>query len=604
MAMQSVTIELNRFGDPEGVLTLSETYLRAIGNEPIVEASIGLKQKAFSRRMKKLGYDRFRHGSADDVRTAAETALAELIEPISGLLPVPEGASGELRQMDIVTNALELAQLPFEVLEENRPDIVLTRRVRQPWPRPPVVLDAAPKVLFVWAEPFKRNSTTRRQTVPHAAHRDLLDRVLSVWFTLNGREETLVEIANATFDQLKAALRDPEHGFTHVHILAHGHYDEENEEIYLLLEDDEGRRSLHSSKALRGIYDDPNLPRPGTVILATCHGGEIDPLEAGGTLGQVLHEAGVPVVLASQLALTQTGSCELVREFLARVVNGEDPRRALRACRDVLREQQDKTYYDRVALVGYVHLAEDFADHLPDVQLTVALARLEAASRSAAKAETTAETRSQFARVRAGLEELDQSAKVHGKLHEELLGLRASSLKRESESEWTAALSASPEEQKEHVERSREALRAARIAYGEAAVLSRDHHWTAVQSLVLDAVVDGSLVTRRWDWIAACQASRDAVQRSPKPIDRLWGLGSIAELHILAPLVGEELDLADEDVRDLLEIAKSEGGWPLSVVVRQLDRYLNWWGTDDIWKLPGDVLYRVRVVRSRLVSNP
>ena len=594
--MQSITIELNRLGDAEGVLRLSESYMRAVGNDPIEEAKVQLKQKAFGLCMKKLSYDRFRSGPTGEVRAEAEQALAELIQPIKDLLPIPDYDTEGLLQVDVVTNALELAQLPFEVLEEGHEDIVLTRRVRQQWPRPPVVYEPAPRVLFVWAEPKRRD---KRQTVPHDRHRKLFEEVLADWLEAGKPEKTLVEIGNATFAQLQQALCDPGNGFTHVHVLAHGRYDEEQEEVYLLLEDDEGLGSRHSPGELSALYEDPDLPRPGTIMLATCHSGEVDPLEAGGTLGQALHEAGVPVVLASQLALTKTGSDELIRTFLASTVLGEDPRRALRACRDALRTRDD-TYYDRVALVGYVHLEADFEDNLASHKLAIALSRLEAASKAAARA-APSQALERFARVRGELAKLRQS-EVAGKLLEELLGLQASSLKREAECAWAGAAKTEGAEREALLEASRKAVRDAQVAYREAGRVSRDHHWTGVQSLVLDAVVDGSIAERHWDWIAAHQASRDDAHCAATDEDRFWGLGSIAELHILAPLVDEQDVLEPQDVETMLELSKAIGDWPLHVVVRQLDRYLEWWSKDDAWNLPEKVLERAQAVRDALTG--
>ncbi len=599
-AVKSVTIEMNRFGDPEGVLRLSEAYLRAIGSNPVQEANIGLKQKDFRLRMKKLSYDRFRSGSPDDVRDEAETALGELIEPISAFLSVPSLGAGSLLQIDVVTNALELAQLPFEVIEEQHDGIVLTRRVRQPWPRPPVVSAAAPRVLFVWAEPKKRATSDKRLTVPHQRHEELLEEVLADWLEAGERDKTLVEIENATFAEIAGKLGDPEHGFTHVHLLAHGRYDEETEKVYLLLEDEEGLGSDHSPRELAELFQARDLPRPGTVVFATCHSGEVDPLQAGGTLGQVLHEAGVPVVVASQLALTQNGSDELIRTFLRRIIGGDDPREALRTCRDALRRRREETYYDRVAVVGYIHLEEDFEKKLPARKLAVALKRLEAASKAAAKAATPLDTRRRFRAVREELLALRQSAAIEKDLLEELLGLLASSLKREAECAWAAAQLAEGQERATLLEDSRNALRQAQAAYREAAQVSLDHHWTGVQSLVLDAVVDGTLAQRRYDWIAACQASRAAARRADDAEQSFWGLGSIVELHLIAPLAGESDALTEAQVDTLLELSSQIGDWPLEVLLRQLDRYLNWWGKDEVWKLPPAVLERARAVRQAL----
>ncbi len=603
--MQSITIELNRFGDDEGILKSSEKYLRAIGNEPIVEAKIGLKQKEFRRLMKKLSYDRFRISDLEEVQKEAEDALKDLGKHIKDLLPLSDSESEELYQVDVVTNALELAQLPFEVIEETRNDIVLTRRVRQPWPRPPVVISNAPKVLFVWAEPLKKNSSSKRYTVPHDEHRDLLKEILADWCELKDPKKTLVEIGNATFNKVKETLQKPDHGFTHVYVLTHGCYNEEKEEVNLLLENEEGRASYHSSEDLKSIYENLDLPRPGTIVLSTCFSGEIDPLEADGTLGQVLHAVGIPVVLASQLALTKKGSSDLVGSFLAQVINGEDPRLALWACRDMLRQNQEETFYDRVALVGYVHLPEDFEEKLPTLKLKIALARLEAASKSAVEAESFEDTRDRFKRIRTELDKLDRPGTIRGKLLEELKGLKASSLKREAESAWTAAKSVSPEKKLEYWKHSRKTLREASKAYRDAARLSRDHHWTAVQSLVLDAVLNGTIAAeRKWDWIAAHQAAEDyAANMALDPIDRFWGQGSLVELRILAPLVDESCEPLTEKQNEILhEIVESEGNWPLNVLIRQLDRYKEWWGEDDDLKLPEEIKQRAITVREIIES--
>lgn len=587
--MLSTTIELKRFGDPEGILRLKEEYLRDVDNRPTEEVTLGLKQKAFRLTMKKLSYDRFRGSSADEVREAAEAALRELHGEIANLLPVEIGEAGRLQQLDVVTTALEVAQLPFEVLEEHEGDVVVTRRVRQPWPPPLTVSGPEPRVLFAWATPKWSATSSRRDDVPYEAHRELLGDVLSDWLDEANPEKTLVEVEHATFDKIREKLADPKHGFTHVLILAHGVYDDEEEAVFLLLEDEDGVRSRHAPAELADLYANKALARPGMLILATCHGGEVDPLEAGGTLGQVLHEAGIPVVLASQLALTQTGSEELVGTFLREVVDGGDPREALRVCRDRLRERSKDTYYDRVALVGYVDLERGFEERLAESKLEIKLKRLKALSKKSVS--SPEETWEVLERVRVELQELRDSGTVKDELLEELIGLQASSLKREAQAAWESVGSvASEDQQAKYLERSREALREARGFYREAGRLSRDHHWTAVQSLVLDALAGELGEDRRFDWISAYQASRD---------DETWGLGSIAELHIIAPLVGEGDVLRDEDVAAFRAFSDAEDGWPMQSLLDQLDRYLGWWAEDEEWLLSDETLDRAHAVYSR-----
>ena len=646
--MQSLTVEFQRFGDPTGVIRLSDRYIRTIGTTaPAEEVSFALSQEILDRGMDALDYRRFERaaGDPDAVRATAEYFLDDITRFLEDFLlgdELPTDGEGPF-QIDIVTHALELAQLPFEILEESHPELVITRRIRQTWPPPKVNRGNVPKVLFAWAEPRVRPGSNRRMEVPHDRHLELFDKVLDDWGGVTGG--AFAELENTTRKKLADALTE-KHKFTHVHLLAHGvgpgpQSKPQGERINLTgkpapsklvaLENEDGSIDRCAPDALAELFS--SVPRPETFAMATCHSAEVDPVRSGGTLAHHLHAAGVPIVLASQLALTQDGSDELIRTFLAKIIEGDDPRVAVRACRDALRASVEKTYYDRVALVSYIHVGDDLESQLLEKRFKVSLAHLKAISREAndrvesavknlgsakdftpehrAEAE---EIRLRFAEVRERLDKHENDPKLTKAQREELRGLQASSLKREAEAAFYLGRALSGDDSREWQEHSREVLRGAADAYRRAAEVSRDHHWTWVQWLVLEAVHRGSLADLEEDWIVAKVAARDSASLVP-PRDAsesdqkdfaeraIWGWGSLCELYLLAPLVGrvDALSEAKECLDNLVRGSRAlNDGFPITSTLTQLERYETWWGADANWKLPPGVIDHAKELHDHL----
>ena len=622
--MKNLTIEYQRFGDPTGVLRLSDRYIRTVGATELAdEVPFDVPQENLTRAMALLDYGRLSRAEPG-ARDAAEKVLRGLAPHIERFLlrdGLPSG-NADFVQLDVVTRALELAQLPFEIIEESRPHLIVTRRIRQPWPPPEVVEGDRPKVLFAWAEP-------PRMDVPHDRHRELLNEILRDL----GGANAIVEVPHATRSDLSEFL-DGKHGFTHVHLLVHGlaHAVSRQDDPLDLAQKAPSSAALALETADHKLDRCPpdelarwlsRGPKPQVVTIATCHSAEVDPIGSGGTIAHTLHAAGVPVVLASQLALTKDGSDFLVRVFLKQVIDGEDPRKALRLCRDGLRADKDTTYYDRVALVGYVHLDPHLEERLIERRFRVELARLkaisaEARARVARAVESLAsgneladqkrdeaEIRSRFEDVRSRLAKLAPNRTLSKAQREELLGLHASSLKREAEAAWSLGRVLTGDFAKDWQERSRGALREATEAYGRAAKVSRDHHWTWVQWLVLLAVQNGrGLQERATDWEIATVASRDAAEReTPTDADgkerraiaedSVWGWGSLSELYLLAPLVGrpdaiaEAKECLDNVVRGSRDLNKRDA---IDATRDQLARYQTWWGEDPTWQLPKEII--------------
>jgi len=644
LTMQSLTIEYQRFGDPTGVIRLSDRYIRTLGTTtPTEEVGFELSQENLDLAMAALDYGRFEY--ADDlekVRHTAEHVLIDLAPYMRRFLLGKTFRRGARQpcQIDIVARPLELAQLPFEVLEEFDPNLVVTRRIRQPWPMPETVRDNIPKVLFVWAEPARRPGSRRRMEVPHERHRELLRALLHDW-----GNDAIVEVANATAADLVSALAGGAR-FTHVHLLAHGvgpdsHLASMGERIdltrklpstnCLALENPDGSIDRFPPEKLAALFE--TVPRPETFVIATCHSAEVDPIRSGGTVAHALHAAGVPVVLASQLALTVAGSDVLIDTFLAAVIDGIDPREALRAARDQLRESSETTYYDRVALVGYVHIDDGLTQRLRQRRFEVALQRLKRISQDADRRTESAiidldrckaltpeqfaeagQIRQRFGLVRNRLNELEHDHALTKAQREELHGLQASAMKREAEAAWKLGRVLPGANAQDWLEHSHGMLREAASAYRRAAEISRDHHWTWVQWLVLEAVQDGTLSGSKTDWItakaAACDAaSRKAARGTPGDERRLiakeanWAWGSLIELDLLAPLAGydDALDHAKRAARALVKAARRRRDpFAIDSTLAQLTRYREWWGADPEWKLPTSVVQQARELEEHL----
>ncbi|MES9990668.1 MAG: CHAT domain-containing protein [Candidatus Thiodiazotropha sp.] len=641
MELSSLTVELQRFGDPTGVIRLSDRYIRTIGTTaPAQEIGFELSQENLDRAMATLDYSRFEYAEdSNAVRTTAEYVLHDLAPYLERFLlgekpPHFKGTRARkdsCHQLDVVARPLELAQLPFEVLEASNPNLIVTRRIRQPWPMPKVVRDNTPKVLFAWAEPKRSPGSRRRMEVPHERHLQKLKKILGVW-----GDSAIVEVANANLEELSSKLTDAAR-YTHVHLLMHGVGAEPRKmaageridlqsspppTTCLAFEKADGSIDRVPPKQLASLFTQVDH-RPETFAIATCHSAEVDPIRSGSTVAHALHAAGVPIVLGSQLALTKAGSDELIDIFLNKVVQGVDPRRALRATRDKLRELSETTYYDHVALVGYIHIDDGLSQRLLQRRFEVALKRLKQNSSSAERQTSQAITelgqakaitpeqqqqaekiRQEFEAVRNGLDRHQHDPALTKAQREELHGLQASALKREAEAAWKLSLVLTGADAETWRDHSRDMLRQAAAAYRRAAEISRDHHWTWVQWLVLEAVQQGNLSDSQADWTTAMVAARDITNRNASNCktkderqqlaeQKNWAWGSIIELNLLAPLVGHPsaLKQAVGATKALVKAAhRRKDPYPIESTLAQLSRYNDWWGSDDEWKLPKEVV--------------
>ena len=170
---------------------------------------------------------------------------------------------------------------------------------------------------------------------------------------------------------IDAVPRQLENSFTYVHILAHGAETQEAEGsaygVYLPAIDSDQKPSIEVSDVVTGerfasmLSSIPRAHWPSMVFAASCDSAnQSGVLIPGGSFGHALHEAGVPLVVASQFPLTTEGSVTLTRTFYEDLAWGSEPLPTLARGRAVL-HSEDAYAHDWASIVIYDGLPDDLA---------------------------------------------------------------------------------------------------------------------------------------------------------------------------------------------------------------------------------------------------
>lgn len=607
MKLKRLRIEILRTGGRRAVLEEWRQYIRVVGDRPAVTFNCPVGEAELRRLLVRL---RPRRGGMDQADVErAERALVEMGEIAADAVPALERTGGAAVEIDLVLNSAEMAAIPFEavcvhgvpVFADKTAVAVPIRQVRvrseravRPWP-------ARPRVLFAWSQPDGE--------VPFKRHRGALQAALSDWSeTPPGSTRTrlppsvFVECADAELGDIERALADAEaegRPFTHVHLLAHGgsiagEY-AGGERFGLALVD-----GVVGAETLTSALVERRASPPFLISLASCDSGNAGlPFVPGASLAQALHEAGTPVVVGSQYPLTFTGSVTLTRELYGRVLRGEDVRGALHEARVELHGERKKTMWDWVGMVAYARLPADYAEDLVRARLQIALDAMGRAQRWVDElaleggSEALVLVYERLLERRDSLDQVLTSTALRPSFEDvrvENLGLIGSAEKRLAEAAFVLARQGDDEPWRS---RSEAHLEAARQWYGRAHDSHTHHHWSAVQYLALTAVLTGSLVGERERWMcAAFSAGKD---------ERSWAAGSLAELYLLAPLVGEHRPVEDI-VAQLARVADDLG--VLTATRRQLGRYTTWWTAEQgLGRAPAVLQERARHALEQAASR-
>jgi hypothetical protein len=378
---------------------------------------------------------------------------------------------------------------------------------------------------------------------------------------------------------------------TYVHVLAHGALvppprrlpDLKIWGLRLGYERDPGTSPAEIAAALA-----PAGGRPLVVTLSACDSGnQSQSVFDVPSVVQDLHRAGIPVVVGSQLPLTQRGSVTLTQAFYHSLLQGADVRAALHAGRVALR-QDAAAGHDWLSLVAYVRLPpEGYAEHLLEFGLRVELGLLDAAQARAdalgvhgGSLEAFAEVESMYGDRLTSLAGRRRRLGRRRDLLDECDGLQASAFKRLAELQFIRTRW--HEDRRQDLADARAALAQAAAHYRDAYRANISAHWLGMQQLALEAVLDGAF-RRPADLPQVARAAELMRDGAPDDAGRqdFWSCGTLAEATLLAPVAGgpRELEPARAALAELVARAKAapKGEEAINSTRRQLQRYVAWW---------------------------
>jgi hypothetical protein len=658
--MDTITLELLRHGPAHNQLLSPLTpYLALCENHGAVTVNLPFEHAQLLHRLGALRYEETDEPAEQRRRFEVDNVARELggvLARIPGLIAETNKTSrrpGDISHLRLIISANEMALLPFElaftpegcpgagqhmVLQPHAP-LCVTREVRRaPTPLPPPGGDF--RVLFVAAAPKAAGK------IPLKAHNLALRRAIAPWvrhFSDDKQrkervEEHLVVLPNATIEEI--AEQCAVGSFTHVHILAHGvsKTDRLGEQYFIALHDaaDPSKIDYVSGKRLAAAlrpnrratpderkrptswYGDRSANRrtdggiasPLAVTLATCDGGAVGSVIGNGaSIAHDLHDAGIPIVAASQFPLTFAGSVRMVEDLYEGLLWGEDPRLLMHALRRRLYADQLKSH-DWAGLTLYAALPENFDEVLTDLQVHRARLGMEAAMNWAdehirsmpfASDEVDWELPISKEKIDNLNRRIDSAMGRLGKIVEKsprhqahIYGLLGSSMKRQSEllhkSKWILG--------DEDISECISILQKARDNYYESYRADRANSWALVQYLSLElflvlrrgdnSTVIGPRLERIADYLSAAEVMSNEDRLNHNDIRKAWALGNILEINILKGILKPCLERIDSqrhinitiDQNDLLstlnEMLAIAGRYSFEAysTLRQLKRYL------------------------------
>lgn len=664
-SLRSVTLELLRHGPPHNQLLSPLTqYLGLCGNHGAVSVRVPQEHAQFVARLEQLSY---RPGVS---RTARELQLDDTARLMSDVLAQVPGLAADLAlcaqraaaestepltHLELVLSAAELALLPFEMadapnglpgagqpllLQPQNP-ICMTRRVRRV-EEPSIVWTNEPRVLFIAAAP----PTVGR--IPVEAHVCALVEAIDPWVRRRGDSNAAPVVDDATNEELSghvggyhdrltilpaASVRDIQREcarrrYTHVHILAHGKLFKQGVDdrfgIVLHHSDDPEREDVVDGRRLATLlraYDDFGEARssaPVVVTLACCEGGQQGTtIGAGSSVAHAVHEAGVPLVVASQFPLTFAGSVTMVESLYHGLLRGYDPRYLLAKLRRELKASQPESH-DWASLVAYAAFPPDFDDQLEELRMQQARRSMEIAfgelraliGRMGATGGVTPRDEEELKQCRRRVAKA-KSRLVRAALSErgsergENLAKLAAAEKREAEIEVHLAprpsesrsatdsqAASGPDAEESSIEAStplpaetrtavRRLLENARRRYRDAFNLDRKLTWALVQAVSLDFVLYGAQASPD-DWtLARLLAERELNSTDSEVVDQAYA--NLIELYLIAlgrggaeggPSAGTCKAKIEELISELIQRPGSPRFW--NAQAGQLLRYADW----------------------------
>ncbi len=611
--IRTVTVEFLRAGPPHNQLLSPLTqYLAVCGDAGAGVVNVPYEQAAFERRLKELRYET--GDPADRIAMLHDMGvdMGKILGSVPGLpgaLMVDPSKSATLVRLRLTLSASELAHLPFELAKvpvgagatseswlaiQTRPPVCLTRNIRSVSSED-VVWPHKPRILFISGDP---------SVVPFDEHRQALleavepFRYPDVAVTADDAREQIGELLTILKNPtLTDVLRECDAtAYTHVHILTHGDQDEAERDTYGLVfrgADDapdvvSGERF---ASALTSVGRDC-VHRPAVVTVASCDSGNVGTVTIpGASFAHALHQAGVPLVVASQFPLSMEGSLPLARKLYDGLMWGDHPLVLLQRLRAELHARYTSTWHDWASLVVYEALPHSLALQLDSLRYHQARRAMDAALERIDRA-VRGRSDESLAQLDAAIERAVQRMPFAGQYAIECLGLRASGRKRLAQAAFTLSEERSGAKVQwrdpfELLEQSwadyNEAVRRLLVNDGTTVQRVATLHWVLVQAVSLAAVLGKEDAEERWK---TAKLSADLYCGHASVEERAWAYASLAELYLIKlaepALTPEERQhvtaCALEHASQLVGAYPFRTEFPVTSTLRQFRRYVDWWG--------------------------
>ncbi|HEY3567940.1 MAG TPA: CHAT domain-containing protein [Thermoanaerobaculia bacterium] len=636
-----VNVEFLRPGPPNNQLLSPLTpYLAVCGETGAGVVHVPYEHGRFDRLLKQLRYET---GDPEDRLAMLHdlgTEMGKLLGGVPGLpgaLTSGSSQTGALIHLRLTLSASELALLPFELAKtpvtdsvtgENwlslhtRPPVCLTRHIRTVSPES-VIWPERPRILFIAGDP---------ENVPHKEHRQVLVEAIQRFRYPEDGDQKIADEERTRFGDLLTILIYPsldevmaecrKNRYTHIHVLAHGDLMDSSPGSYgIVLRGPEGAPDVVSGDRFRTAITSVHH-RPAVVTLASCDSANVGTVVIpGASFAHQLHEAGIPLVVASQFPLSVDGSVPLTERLYNGFLWGEHPLLLLQEARAELHARFTASWHDWASLVVYEALPRDFSDQLDALRYRQTKRAMDAALEKIDKAVEAKDGTSDPSELERDVEYAVGRFNLDGQYGVECRGLRASSLKRIAQARFKLGGKSSAKDPYEPLDEARlEYLNAARgLLVSNSRTLQRiaTVHWVLVQVASLSMVL--GLDSDDGVWKAA-KLSADLYCEHHDPEQRAWAHASLAELWLVRladpGLTGEERRrIHEEAVREakaLGDFYPGQDEFPVKSSRRQFERYLTWWGDPELVKRveehqpgrrqPWGAPYSVKETAERLVA--
>jgi beta-lactamase superfamily II metal-dependent hydrolase len=623
LEIKLVQAEFLRAGPPHNQLLSPLTqYLAISGDAGAGVVTVPYEHAAFERRLRELRYET---GDPADRQAMLHEIGVEMgrilgaVPGLAGALAVDPARPGTLIQLRLTLSASELALLPFEIAKapisssstaeswlsvQTRPPVCVTRNIRTVSAEG-VVWPERPRILFIVGDPT---------AVPYDEHRRVLLAAIEPFSragiddparsSSGDREQfgdLLTILVNPTLTEVFRECR--EIPYTHVHILTHGDVIRGSQQAFGLVLRGQGQApevvSGEQFASALTTLGSGTIHHPTVVTVASCDSGNVGTVVIpGASFAHALHQAGVPLVVASQFPLSKDGSVPLAATLYEGFLWGDHPLVLIQQLRAELHARYTALWHDWASLVVYEALPSTLNEQLDRVRHAQGRRALNAAFERSDRAisDPPSATSISLTALDAALDRALRRLPVSGPFAIECVGLKASASKRVAERIF--ALGIDPRSQSlVDWQDSFGLLERARADYeraGHGLLTSIDRavqqvatlHWVLVQAESLSMVLGRPAVEGRW---AAAKLSADLYLNDERVEQRAWGHGSLAELWLirlarpeLSPPQRQDFSRRVLDhAGELAALYPWREEFPVVSTRRQFERYVTWWGSES-----------------------